>query len=145
MEQGISWCLLNTCSSYWRVSEDLLVMFVPLHGTQTFYRTLIKQKETNLIDICFSHGHCRKRAVSFRLCLTQLWRKIEGGPLVVQSRSPGRESAQRLCTCFVITCLYWTNYISNFLVYQLWNQQILLIIIMITRLNKTIIEIFNWD
>ena len=54
---------------------------------------------TNKQGMCFSHGHRRRRNVSFRLRLTEWWWGREG-PLASRSRSPGRESTQRLCTCW---------------------------------------------
>ena len=53
---------------------------------------------------CFSHGHRRKAG---RELQTELDTMINGGMMMMdplqkisQSRSPGRESTQRLCTCF---------------------------------------------
>ena len=54
----------------------------------------------------FSRAHRQRRAVSFRLRLTE-WMN---GPLASQSRSPGRESTQRLRTCYFTLAIFIFNF-----------------------------------
>ena len=94
------------CGSITRYEHIVMKIVQKLfsYSFSSFKETWIYMNNVSLVAlpstyIAFSHGHCRRRAVSFRLFLTQWMMKNDEGPLAVQSRSPGRESTQRLCTC----------------------------------------------